>query len=109
MVEDLLSIAGISAVGGRTPSEIADRFLEQAALASGIDPARLTFAAEFGRRLDYYSGFVFEIHAVNPPVEGPLVGGGRYDKLVTLLGAENDVPAIGFSMWLDRIAASVRS
>jgi ATP phosphoribosyltransferase regulatory subunit len=166
VVEDLLSIAGISAVGGRTPSEIADRFLEQAALASGarghdkaaeilsaylalkadgasaadvlrgfssdfglgldtpiaafeqrllaleakgIDPARLTFAAEFGRRLDYYSGFVFEIHAVNPPVEGPLVGGGRYDKLVTLLGAENDVPAIGFSMWLNRIAASVRS
>jgi ATP phosphoribosyltransferase regulatory subunit len=166
VVEDLLSIAGISAVGGRTPSEIADRFLEQAALASGarghdkaaetlsaylalkadgasaagmlrdfsrdfglgldtpiaafeqrlaaleakgIDPARLTFAAEFGRRLDYYSGFVFEIHAVNPPVEGPLVGGGRYDKLVTLLGAEDDVPAIGFSIWLDRIAASVRS
>lgn len=166
VVEDLLSIAGISAVGGRTPSEIADRFLEQAALTSGarghdkaaetlsaylalkadgasaagmlrdfsrdfglgldtpiaafeqrlaaleakgIDPARLTFAAEFGRRLDYYSGFVFEIHAVNPPVEGPLVGGGRYDKLVTLLGAEDDVPAIGFSMWLDRIAASVRS
>ncbi|WP_428642075.1 ATP phosphoribosyltransferase regulatory subunit [Roseibium sp.] len=165
VVEDLLSIAGISAVGGRTPSEIADRFLEQAALASGarghdkaaetlsaylalkadgvnaaevlrgfakdagldldtpisafeqrlaalgdkgIDPARLTFAAEFGRRLDYYSGFVFEIHAASGPVEGPLVGGGRYDKLVTLLGADRDVPAIGFSMWLDRIAASVK-
>ncbi len=164
VVEDLLSIAGISAVGGRTPSEIADRFLEQAALASGarghdkaaetlnaylslkadgasatgalrdfakeyglgldtplaaferrlaaldakgIAPSRLTFAAEFGRRLDYYSGFVFEIHAASAAVEGPLVGGGRYDKLVTLLGAERDVPAIGFSMWLDRIAASV--
>lgn len=164
VVEDLLSIAGISAVGGRTPSEIADRFLEQAALASGarghdkaaetltaylslkadgaaapsalrdfardfglgldtplaafeqrlaalaakgIEPSRLTFAAEFGRRLDYYSGFVFEIHAAGNKVEGALVGGGRYDKLVTLLGAEQDVPAIGFSMWLDRIAASV--
>jgi len=164
VVEDLLSIAGISAVGGRTPSEIADRFLEQAALASGarghdkaaetltaylslkadgatapgalrdfardfglgldtplaafeqrlaaladkgIDPSRLNFAAEFGRRLDYYSGFVFEIHAANARVEGALVGGGRYDKLVTLLGSEEDVPAIGFSMWLDRIAASV--
>ncbi|PVB63118.1 ATP phosphoribosyltransferase regulatory subunit [Labrenzia sp. 011] len=165
VVEDLLSIAGISAVGGRTPGEIADRFLEQAALASGarghdkaaetlraylalkadgamapkvlrdfsrdfglgldtplaafeqrlaaldaggIDPARLSFAAEFGRRLDYYSGFVFEIHATSGTVEGPLVGGGRYDKLVTLLGAEQDVPAIGFSMWLDRIAKSAK-
>jgi len=31
LVQDLLSIAGISTVGGRSPEEIADRFLEQAA------------------------------------------------------------------------------
>jgi ATP phosphoribosyltransferase regulatory subunit len=31
LVQDLLSIAGIVTVGGRSPSEIADRFLEQAA------------------------------------------------------------------------------
>ncbi len=35
LVEDLLAIAGIDAVGGRTASEIADRFLEQAALRAG--------------------------------------------------------------------------
>jgi len=35
LVEDLLAIAGIEAVGGRTPGEIADRFLEQASLRSG--------------------------------------------------------------------------
>ena len=35
LVEDLLAIAGISSVGGRTASEIADRFLEQAALQAG--------------------------------------------------------------------------
>ena len=35
LVEDLLAIAGIDAVGGRTASEIAARFLEQAALRSG--------------------------------------------------------------------------
>ena len=35
LVEDLLSIAGIDAVGGRTAGEIADRFLEQASLRSG--------------------------------------------------------------------------
>ncbi|MBV9288262.1 MAG: ATP phosphoribosyltransferase regulatory subunit, partial [Hyphomicrobiales bacterium] len=42
LVEDLLAIAGIDAVGGRTASEIADRFLEQAALRSGepIDPVK---------------------------------------------------------------------
>ena len=31
LVQDLLSIAGIATVGGRSPEEIADRFLEQAA------------------------------------------------------------------------------
>lgn len=35
LVEDLLSIAGIDAVGGRSAGEIADRFLEQASLKSG--------------------------------------------------------------------------
>ena len=35
LVEDLLAIAGIEAVGGRSASEIADRFLEQASLRSG--------------------------------------------------------------------------
>ncbi len=35
LVEDLLAIAGIATVGGRTAAEIADRFLEQAALKSG--------------------------------------------------------------------------
>ncbi len=35
LVEDLLSIAGIATVGGRSAAEIADRFLEQAALKSG--------------------------------------------------------------------------
>lgn len=35
LVEDLLAIAGISTVGGRTAGEIAERFLEQAALKSG--------------------------------------------------------------------------
>jgi len=35
LVEDLLSIAGITAVGGRSAAEIAERFLEQAALKSG--------------------------------------------------------------------------
>jgi ATP phosphoribosyltransferase regulatory subunit len=35
LVEDLLEIAGIASVGGRTAGEIADRFLDQAALRAG--------------------------------------------------------------------------
>lgn len=38
-VKDLLSIAGLKAVGGRTPAEIADRFLEKAEdTGSGLAP-----------------------------------------------------------------------
>lgn len=35
LVEDLLAIAGISSVGGRSAGEIADRFLEQSSLRAG--------------------------------------------------------------------------
>ena len=35
LVQDLLSIAGISSVGGRSSAEIAERFLEQASLQDG--------------------------------------------------------------------------
>ena len=33
----------------------------------------------------------------------PLAGGGRYDRLLTLLGAKTPIPGVGFSVWLDRI------
>lgn len=162
-VEDLLSIAGISAVGGRSAGEIAERFLEQAALAKGnegsaaaaetlsaylsitapadqagaavatfakkngldlsaplaaytarlsaikdrgLDVGTMTFDAGFGRRLDYYTGFIFEIYGPAGAGGGQLVGGGRYDRLLNLLGAQADIPAIGFSIWLDRVAAA---
>ncbi|MFZ9502367.1 MAG: ATP phosphoribosyltransferase regulatory subunit, partial [Beijerinckiaceae bacterium] len=40
LVEDLLSIAGISSVGGRSAAEIAERFLEQASLQGGAGFSR---------------------------------------------------------------------
>jgi len=160
LVEDLLSIAGITAVGGRSAAEIAERFLDQAALAGGagvsaethalvdaffsvqgqideasatlrklaadasldlsaaldafdtrsgflaargVDLERVRFSASFARRLDYYSGFVFEARsgASGPP----LIGGGRYDRLLRTLGAKSDIPAVGAAIWIDRLAA----
>lgn len=162
LVEDLLSIAGISTVGGRSAAEIADRFLDQAALAEGarigaekhalvdaffavegqideasaalrklaadasldlgqaldsldtrssflaargLDLERVRFSASFARRLDYYSGFVFEARA-EAKLSGPaLIGGGRYDRLLKTLGAKDDIPAVGAAIWVDRLAA----
>ncbi len=49
LVEDLLRIAGVSAVGGRTAGEIADRFLEQAALktGAGVSAEKLAIIEQF--------------------------------------------------------------
>jgi ATP phosphoribosyltransferase regulatory subunit len=161
LVADLLSIAGISTVGGRTVDEIADRFLEQAALgvgaslpgemralierflaiggdpdeaavqlralaaegklavdaaldlfesragflaARGVAVDRIKFSTAFGRGLDYYTGFVFELHDPQGRDEGQLVAGGRYDGLLTRLGAREPIPAVGFAVWIERLA-----
>ncbi|MCB1494791.1 MAG: ATP phosphoribosyltransferase regulatory subunit [Bauldia sp.] len=72
--------------------------------ARDIDLDGLAFAADFGRRLDYYTGFVFEMHASRRRGAKQIVGGGRYDSLVALIGDTGAVPAVGFAVWLDRIA-----
>jgi ATP phosphoribosyltransferase regulatory subunit len=69
--------------------------------ARGRDPQAITYRASFGRRLDYYTGLVFEVRARNGTV---LAGGGRYDRLLPLLGAPAPTPGVGFSVWLDRVA-----
>ncbi|MBK8455993.1 MAG: ATP phosphoribosyltransferase regulatory subunit [Phyllobacteriaceae bacterium] len=69
--------------------------------AEGLDPAALAYDAAFGRPLDYYTGLVFEISA--PGLDKPLAGGGRYDRLLTLLGAPSPIAGVGFSVWLDRL------
>jgi ATP phosphoribosyltransferase regulatory subunit len=159
LVTDLLSIAGISAVGGRSVGEIADRFLEQSTLGAsatlprdtralverflsiggnpleaakamrtlakegklaidaaldlfesrndemqkrGIDLARIAFSCAFGRGMDYYTGFVFEL--TDGSASEPLVAGGRYDDLLTRLGSPSPIPAVGFSVWIERLA-----
>jgi ATP phosphoribosyltransferase regulatory subunit len=69
-----------------------------------FDVANSVFRAGFGRRLDYYTGLVFEIQCAG--LSKPVAGGGRYDRLMSLLGAAETVPAVGFSIWLDRLAAA---
>ena len=70
--------------------------------ANGVDLRRVTFAGAFGRNLDYYTGFVFEARAPGGG-GGPVFGGGRYDRLAQALGSDKPVPAVGVSIWLDRL------
>ena len=73
---------------------------------SGIDLARATFATEFGRNLEYYSGLVFQIES--PGLKDAIAGGGRYDGLLADLGAPGEVPAIGSAIHTERLLAAVR-
>jgi len=72
--------------------------------ARGIDIKKTRFSTAFGRGLDYYTGFEFEVHHRGNGVE-PLVAGGRYDGLMTQLGSQAPIPAVGFSIWIEALAA----
>ena len=75
--------------------------------ARGIDTRRVRFSTSFGRGLDYYTGFEFELHAKGNGVE-PLVAGGRYDGLMTQLGSPTPIPAVGFSVWIEALTQHAR-
>ena len=116
-LSDFLDIAGPPGTAMRAVRSLArnarldvgaavDRFEKRidAFADRGIDLDRLVFAADFGRRLDYYTGFVFEFQRGNGPT---IIGGGRYDRLMSLIhhpaAPKRDVPAVGFAISLDRI------
>jgi ATP phosphoribosyltransferase regulatory subunit len=77
-----------------------DRFAARVSEIAALRPkAPIRFEARFGRPLDYYTGLVFEVRAEGIPF--PVTGGGRYDRLMQLLGAPKPIPAVGFTMRLD--------
>lgn len=72
----------------------------------GVDPAKVQFTAHFGRNMEYYTGFVFELWAQDR--EGPvqIAGGGRYDSMMEMLGAKKRVSAIGCAIRTERVLAA---
>ena len=60
----------------------------------------LRLSPALARGLSYYTGPIFEI--ISPDFSGSLGGGGRYDNLVGMFSGKQ-VPAVGFSLGLERI------
>lgn len=72
--------------------------------AYNVPTEQLSFDLSFTRNLDYYTGIVFEFRAVRAnEADLLLAGGGRYDELIRLLGAQQDVPAVGFMLYVDHV------
>lgn len=55
------------------------------------------FSPHIIRGLDYYTGTVFEAQAIKGDVRRAILGGGRYDNLLSDVGG-NQIPAVGFAM-----------
>lgn len=62
---------------------------------------QLTTDFTLARGLNYYTGIIFEVKALNVQM-GSIGGGGRYDDLTGLFGVPN-VPGVGISFGVDRI------
>jgi ATP phosphoribosyltransferase regulatory subunit len=75
---------------------------------AGVRVADAEFSAEFGRNLEYYTGFVFEIIAPALGPRSPVAGGGRYDSLLAEVGAPVSVPAVGASIHTERLLAALQ-
>ena len=71
----------------------------------GLNPRRFTFAAGFGRELEYYTGFTFQIEVDTPHGPIAVAGGGRYDNLLSDMGSPVPVPAVGCAIHTDRLKA----
>jgi len=67
---------------------------------------QVSFAPRFGRNLDYYTGFVFELWARDADGPVQVAGGGRYDTLLKTLGSSSDIPAVGCAIRDERVLAA---
>jgi ATP phosphoribosyltransferase regulatory subunit len=75
----------------------------QAMADLGVDVVHAEFSAEFGRQLEYYTGFVFEVLSPDLDPGSPVAGGGRYDDLMRAAGSAEDVPAVGAAIHTERL------
>lgn len=69
-------------------------------LEAGPAAGHWVFDPTLARGLGYYTGAIFEISV--PGLAGSMGGGGRYDGLVGMF-QKQPVPAVGFSLGLERV------
>ena len=73
----------------------------------GVAVGELVFAATFGRDLEYYTGFVFQIEALTLACRVQVAGGGRYDDLLSDIGSPVAVPAVGCAIDTGRLLYAI--
>ena len=68
----------------------------------------VVFDPTIARGFLYYTGLIFEVFDTNPENPRALLGGGRYDGLVSLFGGE-PIPAVGFAIGIETLIDFLRT
>ena len=63
----------------------------------------IEFNATLSRKVEYYTGLIFEIRKKDENKNEPIAIGGRYDKIFEELGSAEPIPAVGCSIYVDRL------
>ena len=63
--------------------------------ANKVSKLNVMFSTSFGRQLEYYSGMVFKIDVKSNSKMVNCCAGGRYDGLISDLGSQKKIPAVG--------------
>ncbi|MDD5086518.1 MAG: histidine--tRNA ligase [Candidatus Nanoarchaeia archaeon] len=68
------------------------------------------FDPSLARGLDYYTGTTIEVFLKDKSiVKSAVLAGGRYDNMISaFIGSKNEIPAVGFSFGLERVAMILR-
>ena len=66
-----------------------------------ISKLNVIFDASFGRQQEYYTGMVFKIDIKSKTKNVNIINGGRYDKLISDLGSNKQVAAVGAALNLN--------
>lgn len=97
-INQLRSLLGNNTTGQKGIEEI-EYLLSFSQLTTNSSPLTTDFT--LARGLNYYTGIIFEVKALDVQM-GSIGGGGRYDDLTGLFGVPN-VPGVGISFGVDRI------
>jgi ATP phosphoribosyltransferase regulatory subunit len=107
-----LAVAKLRQLAAKTNSEFTpavDLFEArvEAIQRAGLETADMEFAAVFGRSLEYYTGFVFQIDRHLPDgASDTIAGGGRYDTMLKDIGADAMIPAVGCAIYASRLVSA---
>ncbi len=98
-------IAGAPRMADHMTQAAQDYFMAVTDGLSALD-IQFTLNERLVRGLDYYNHTVFEFTTDMLGAQGTVLGGGRYDGLIELMGGP-PTPGIGFAAGMERLAALV--